>query len=133
MQRHLIMVLLAMILIAGSVLGAQVSFGIQIGPPPAPRVEHVRPVQPGADYVWVDGYWYPVGNHWKWHRGYWTRAPYSGASWFAPRYEGGRYYDGYWEGGHGQIRHEHDWDKHRERDYYGHDREHDRDHDNDHH
>ena len=139
MQRHITMGLLFLTLLAGSAFGAQVSFGIQIGPPPAPRYERVRPVQPGPDYVWVNGYWYPVGNHWKWHQGYWTRAPYAGAQWFVPRYEGGRYYQGYWQGEHGRYEHNHDWDKHRERDYWEHDRghhedhDHDRDHDRDHH
>jgi len=137
MQRYLMMALLAGTLFAGLPLfGAQFSIGIQIGPPPAPRIERVRPVAPGPDYVWVDGYWYPVGNHWKWHKGYWTLAPYGGARWFGPHYEGGRYYEGYWEGEHGRMEHRHEWDKHRERDYYehrehgrDHDREHDRDHD----
>ena len=131
MQRYLMTALLAGTLFAGLPLfGAQVSFGIQIGPPPPPRIERVRPVAPGPDYVWVDGYWYPVGHHWKWHKGYWTLAPYGGARWFAPHYEGGRYYDGYWEGEHGRFEHRHEWDRRRERDYYEH-REHDRDHDRD--
>jgi hypothetical protein len=132
MQRYVMMALLAATLLAGlPVFGAQVSIGVQIGPPPAPRIERVRPVQPGADYVWVEGYWYPVGNHWKWHQGYWTRAPYGGARWSTPRYEGGQYYQGYWEGDRGRIEHKHEWDKHRERDYREHDRDNDRDHDRD--
>jgi hypothetical protein len=130
------MALLALTLLAGlPAFGAQVSIGVQIGAPPAPRIERVRPVAPGPDYAWVDGYWYPVGNHWKWHQGYWTLAPYGGARWFNPRYEGGRYYEGYWEGEHGRIEHKHEWDKHHERDYYEHERherEHDSDHDRDH-
>jgi hypothetical protein len=52
---------------------AQVSIGIQIGPPPPPRVVRVQPARPGTDFIWVEGYWHPVGNHYKWHNGYWTR------------------------------------------------------------
>ena len=125
MQRYLMMGLPAMGLLAVTLLTplavftGQVSVGIQIGPPPPVRVE-VRPVAPGPNYAWVDGYWYPVGGHWRWHKGYWTLAPYGGARWLAPRYEGGRYYDGYWEGEHGRVEHNHEWDKHKERDYYEH-------------
>src|SRR5258706_11045599 len=68
--------LIAVILLtAGSMFG-QVSIGIRIGTPPAPRVVRVRPVAPGPGYLWVDGYWYPQGNHYRWHDGYWTLAPY---------------------------------------------------------
>jgi WXXGXW repeat (2 copies) len=135
MRHYLIITLFVLALLAGPAFGAQVSIGVQIGPPPPPRIEHVRPAQPGIDYAWVDGYWYPVGHHWKWHKGYWTRAPYAGARWLAPRYEGGQYYEGYWEGGRGRMEHRHDWDKHRERDYWEHEHSqgHDRDHDRDHH
>jgi YXWGXW repeat-containing protein len=104
------------LLTAGEVFG-QVSFGIRIGPPPPPRVVRVLPRRPGPDYTWIDGYWYPSGNHWKWHKGYWTRAPYAGARWYGPRYDGGQYYQGYWEGNRGRIEHEHRWDHDRYRDY----------------
>jgi len=78
--------------------------------------------------MWIEGYWYPVGNHYKWHEGYWTRAPYSGARWIVPRHEGGQWYEGYWEGDRGRLRHEHGWDKHHDRDWRGdHDRGHGRD------
>src|ERR1051326_3158009 len=66
MHRYLMTAFLAGTLFAGLPLfGAQVSFGIQIGPPPPPRIERVRPVAPGPDYVWVDGYWYPVARRTK--------------------------------------------------------------------
>ncbi len=70
------------------VLSAQISIGIRIGPPPPPRVVRVLPPNPGPDFMWVEGYWFPVGNHYKWHDGYWTRAPYPGARWVAPRHDG---------------------------------------------
>ena len=116
------------LLTGGEVFGAQVSFGIRIGPPPPQRVVRVLPARPGPDYVWVDGYWYPVGQHWKWHKGYWTQAPYSGARWLQPRYEGGQYFAGYWEGNRGRLEHDHHWDRDRYRDYREHERHHDYDH-----
>ena len=63
-----------MLLVGGSAPAAQISVGIRTGPPPPPRVVRVVPQNPGPDFVWVEGYWYPVGNHYKWHEGYWTRA-----------------------------------------------------------
>jgi hypothetical protein len=112
------------------VTAAQLS--IRIGPPPQPRVVRVIPARPGPDYQWVDGYWYATGNHWTWHNGYWTRAPYTGAQWIAPRYENGQFYPGYWNGANGRLEHNHGWDRRRDRDYYyytereRHDRDHDR-------
>lgn len=106
----------------------QISIGIQIGAPPPPRVIAVVPTSPGRDFVWVDGYWYPVGHHYKWHQGYWTRPPYEGARWIAPHHDGERYFAGYWDGGHGRREHDHHWDRGRDRDYH-----HDRDDHHDHH
>ena len=57
---------------------------------------HVVPRRPGADFVWVDGYWQPVRNRYVWHDGYWTRPPQRGVVWVAPRYSSGYYYDGHW-------------------------------------
>ncbi len=55
--------LLATMLLTGlPSFGAQVSIGIRIGQPPPPRVVYVLPANPGPEYVWVDGYWYPVGK-----------------------------------------------------------------------
>ena len=121
--------LLATMLLTGlPSFGAQVSIGIRIGPPPPPRAVYVLPPNPGPEYVWVDAYWYPVGHHWKWHKGYWTRAPYMGARWWGPRYERGEYFEGYWEGDRGRFGHDHHWDRDRDRDYREkeRDREHDR-------
>lgn len=98
-------------LLAGSSLFGQVSVGIRIGAPPAPRVVRVRPNSPGPGYSWVDGYWYPSNNRYVWHAGYYTRPPYDGAAWVSPRYEGQQYYDGYWSGNSGQFQHDHRWDR----------------------
>src|ERR1051326_5421323 len=117
MKRLIVISLLAVtVLISQAAFGAQVSIGIRIGPPPPPVVR-VYPVQPGPEFVWIGGYWYPVAHHWRWHEGYWTRSPYPGAYWYGPRYEGGAYLEGYWEGGYGRIIHSHKWDRDRERDY----------------
>jgi hypothetical protein len=113
-----------LMLLAGGTLFAQVSIGISIGAPPPPRVIRVQPRSPGAGYFWVTGYWYPTGNHYKWHDGYWTRPAYEGARWVAPRYDGQRFFEGYWEGDRGHFAHDHKWDKHRD-----HKRDYDRDHD----
>jgi hypothetical protein len=107
-------------LAAASAFG-QISIGIQIGPPPPPRVVRVLPPRPGPEFAWVEGYWYPVGNHYKWHAGYWTRPAYPAARWVVPHYEGGRYFAGYWDGEHGRREHDHKWDRDHGR------RDHDRD------
>ena len=102
------------LLTAGALL-AQVSIGVTIGPPPPTRVIVVEPRSPGPDYVWVRGYWYPVGNHYKWHDGYWTRPVFAGARWVEPRHDGQQFYEGYWDGDRGPLRHDHRWDKGRNR------------------
>jgi len=90
--------LMSATLLFGGSANAQVSIGIRIGPPPPPRVVRVLPRRPSPDYVFVQGYWYPVGNHYKWRNGYWARTPFAGAYWVAPRYSGGQYIAGFWGG-----------------------------------
>ena len=105
----------ALLLAPAAVAHAQVSFGIHIGPPPAPRAYRVPP-QPGPAYEWVEGYWYPQGSRYKWHDGYWTRPPYEGAYWVAPYHVGGQFFEGRWEGSRGFLSHDHRWDRGRQRD-----------------
>jgi len=114
-------------LLVGGVAVAGVSLGISIGPPPAPRVVRIRPANPGAGYVWIDGYWYPNGNRYRWHDGYYTRPAYEGAYWVGPRHENGRFFEGHWDGGHGQVSHDHRWDNDRSHRDFNHN-EHDGDH-----
>ena len=109
--------LLALVLLGAGMAFGQVSIGIRLGAPPRPRVVRVQPRSPGPNYIWIDGYWFANGNRWKWHDGYWTRAPYEGARWMAPRYEGGRFFGGYWAGDRDRIDHDHRWDRDRNRDY----------------
>jgi hypothetical protein len=112
--------LLALALLAGGCLFAGVSLGITIGAPPAPRVVVVRPPSPGEGYSFVDGYWYPVGGHYRWHAGYWSRPPYAGALWIAPHHDGHQYFNGYWQGSGGErVEHNHASDRRRDRDYPG--------------
>ena len=110
--------LLALMLFAGGCVFGQVEIGIRIGPPPPPRVVRVLPARPGPDFIWVEGYWYPVGGHYKWHGGYWSRPPYAGARWVVPHHDGERFYAGYWDGEHGRREHDHRWDKDHDRDYH---------------
>ncbi len=129
-------ILVAAMLLGGvSALAAQVSIGITIGPPPPARVVRVLPATPGSGFVWLEGYWYPVGRRYRWHEGYWTRPPYEGARWVGPRHDGERFYEGYWEGERGRMEHDHRWDHDHDRDYrdHGHNRDdRDRDHEGDH-
>lgn len=116
---------LAMALLGGvSAAHAQISIGIEVGAPPPPRVVYVEPPSPGPAFVWVAGYWYPVGGHYRWHEGYWTQPPYEGAYWVRPHYERGHFFVGYWDGGHGRVEHDHHWDHDGERDFYYHDHGH---------
>jgi hypothetical protein len=119
-MKRLMATAVAFFLLGGSVAVAQtsVSIGIQIGPPPPPRVVYVSPPPPPQPtYVWIPGYWYPVKHKYKWHDGYWTRPPYPGAQWVAARYDGRMFYEGYWAGDHGRREHDHRWDHDRDRDY----------------
>ena len=117
MRKLLQTIVIATFLFApAAIANAQVSFGISIGqPPPPPRVYRV-PAQPGPDYEWVEGYWYPLGGRWAWHNGYWTRPPYEGAYWVAPYHDDGQYFAGRWEGSRGNVAHDHRWDRSRQRD-----------------
>ena len=115
MRRLLRTVAVSALLLTPASAYAQVSFSVRIGEPPAPRVYRVPP-RPGPGYVWVEGYWYPQGSHYRWHDGYWTRPPYEGAYWVAPYHVDGRYYGGEWEGSRGNIAHDHRSDRDRDRD-----------------
>jgi hypothetical protein len=107
--------ILGLLVAPAATVHAQISFGIRIGEPPPPRAYRVPP-RPGPDYVWVEGYQYPEGGHYKWHDGYWTRAPYEGAYWVEPYHTGGQYYAGHWEGTRGNVAHDHRWDRGNQRD-----------------
>jgi len=105
----------ALLLAPASAADAQVSFSVTIGPPPAWRASRIAP-QPGPDFVWIDGYWYPVGRRYVWHQGYWTRPPFPDAYWIEPYYNGRQWIGGYWDSDRGPRSHDHRWDKVRWRD-----------------
>ena len=88
--------LAAVLMVSESAFGAQIPIGLQIGPPPPPRVVRVVPLRPASEYVWVPGYWYPADRHYQWRDGFWVRPPYEDAVWISPRYSEGRYLVGYW-------------------------------------
>ena len=117
MKKMATALLLLLLLGIGSTADAQVSFGFRIGPPPPPRVVRILPRRPGPGFVWINGYWYPTGNHYSWHNGYWARPPYAGARWIVPQYRGGAFYAGRWDGGHARIDHGRQWDRGRNQDY----------------
>jgi len=110
-------IIAAMLITYGSVFAAEISIAIRIGPPPPPRVVHVLPPRPGPEFIWIEGYWYPVEKHYKWHNGYWTRPPYPTARWVVPHHDGEQYFVGYWEGERGRLEHDHHWDRDKYRDY----------------
>jgi hypothetical protein len=114
MRRVLHAVAISALLLAPAAC-AQTSLGIRIGAPPPPIAYRVPP-RPGFDFVWVEGYWYPQGSRYQWHDGYWTRPPYEGAYWVAPYHVGGQYFVGRWEGGRGNVVHDHRWDRDKQRD-----------------
>ncbi len=67
--------------------------------PPPRRHEH-RMARPGADFVWIDGYWDRHNDEWVWIDGRWDRPSEHRSRWVKPRYkrEGGawRYEPGHW-------------------------------------
>jgi hypothetical protein len=118
------------VLLLGSTVHAQVSVGVSIGHPapvvieepapvvieaPPPPLTYVVAARPGPEFLWVEGYWYPQGHHYRWHDGYWSRPPYAGAYWVAPYYARGTYVAGYWGGPRGRFDHDHRWDNDRDR------------------
>jgi hypothetical protein len=105
-----------MVLLTAGALFSQVSVGIRIGPPPRPRV-YVRSAAPGPGYTYVEGYWYPVSGHYRWHNPYWTRPPYEGAVWVGPNHDGQQFFNGYWQGSRGRVEHDHRYDRSHERDH----------------
>jgi hypothetical protein len=117
MKRLLKLSAALILLIVPATAQAQVSFSFSFGgPPPPPRVYRV-PAQPGREFQWVEGYWYPLNGRWVWHDGYWTRPPLAGSYWVQPYWQGGRYFEGYWYTPRGPLDHDHGWDRNRGRDY----------------
>ncbi len=90
--------LLALTLSAGTVLRADISFSLTIGPPPMPVYE--QPAPPDAGFLWEPGFWSWGDDGYFWVPGTWVMAPEPGLLW-TPGYwgwEGGayRFHQGYW-------------------------------------
>jgi len=81
-----------------SLLLAQVSLSITVGPPPIPVYE--QPVCPDNGYTWTPGYWAWGDDGYFWVPGTWVRIPQVGLLW-TPGYWGWggdsfRFHEGYW-------------------------------------
>ena len=77
---------------------AQVTVYIGSAPPPV-RYE-ARPRAPGPGFSWIDGFYEPYRNQYRWHPGYWQQPPFQGAYYVHPHYDhypqGWRMHEGYW-------------------------------------
>jgi len=72
-------------------------------PPPPPRQEIVVGVSPGADFVWVGGYWDGSPGHYAWVGGHWDRPPHGhGHNWSPPHWDKDR--DGHYHQTKGEWR-----------------------------
>lgn len=90
------------LLLAATLLPAASSFAqvvVRVGPP-APIVER-RPVAPGRDYVWIEGYHRWDGARYVWVPGRWDRPPRPHAVWVAHRWvhrhDGWVLIEGHWK------------------------------------
>ena len=66
--------------------------------PPPPRVE-VVPVQPGVEFIWIDGYWSWSSRAYLWVPGRWEHAPHPRAHWVPGRWRH-HGHGWYWAPGH---------------------------------
>jgi WXXGXW repeat (2 copies) len=100
------LIILMLVASSAAFAGTHFSIGVSVGgpgfagyfvtaPPPAPPVYYAPP-SPGPGFVWVSGYYYPVGHRYEWRPGYWTRPPHGHSKWVEPRYHKNRYYPGHW-------------------------------------
>jgi hypothetical protein len=83
---------------------ADLSLNLTIdAPPPPPRHEViVESSRPGADFIWVNGYWDGSPGHYVWVAGRWNRPPHDHAQWVAPHWD--RDHDGHYHQVKGEWR-----------------------------
>jgi hypothetical protein len=74
---------------------------IEAAPPP-PRQEVIVGVSPGADFVWVGGYWDGAPGHYAWVGGHWDRHPQGRGQWSPPHWDKDR--DGHYHQTKGEWR-----------------------------
>ncbi|MBB5315701.1 YXWGXW repeat-containing protein [Tunturibacter empetritectus] len=116
---------------------AHSQISVYIGTPPPPiRYEPPPPPPPAPDVVWMEGFWAPQGNHYRWIRGHYDHPPYPGAYWTHPHYDrypqGWQIHEGHWDRedhdhGRGEghaYGHDKDHGDHDDRSNHGHDRDH---------
>jgi hypothetical protein len=97
-QRLLQLLIIASLVVmaTGCYVYARPGIAVAVGPPVYPVEAAV--VAPGPAFVWVGGYynWSVGAKSYAWVPGHWMRPPFRGARWYAPRWERGSYYRGYW-------------------------------------
>ena len=70
------------ILLCGGAVNAEVI--VRVGPPRA--IVETRPLRPGPNFVWIDGYHRWDGNAYVWVPGRWEAPPRPRARWVAHRW-----------------------------------------------
>jgi hypothetical protein len=55
-------------------------------PPHNQSVVFPAPNSPAANYVWIKGYWRPLGARWMWVKGYWRPNPQPPKVWVPGRW-----------------------------------------------
>lgn len=73
--------LLSLVFAGALAFNAMAEVVVKVGPPAA--VVETRPVSPGPNYVWVDGYQQWNGNAYVWVPGRWDVPPRPHARWVA--------------------------------------------------
>lgn len=73
-------------------VGVRIRPGVEIrvaGPPPGPRLEHIRAEGPSRRHVWVEGFWdwNPRRRDWEWVPGGWVLPPRGRYRWVPPHYQ----------------------------------------------
>ena len=96
-------------LLASLTASASAQVGIYIGTPPPPlRYESPGP-PPYAGAYWIQGYWAPDGNHYRWVHGHWERPPYANAYYTHDHWD---HYDRGWHYHRGRWEHDDNHDHH---------------------
>ncbi|HEY2070559.1 MAG TPA: hypothetical protein VGG48_13460 [Rhizomicrobium sp.] len=87
--------LAAMAALPATGASARIVVGVDIGVPPAERME-VVPGRPWDDGVWIKGHWAWRGQ-WVWIDGHWAHPGFHGAHWVPGHYgPHGGWIEGHW-------------------------------------
>jgi YXWGXW repeat-containing protein len=82
LKKFLVSSAFGLLLSVGTMCAAEVI--VKVAPPAA--VVETRPVSPGPNYIWIDGYQRWDGNAYVWMPGRWDVPPRAGARWVAHRW-----------------------------------------------